>query len=925
MVTLDTLRIGKTFSSYDDVLKFIDDLAEEQSYPLKVLDSCTIQTYNKKLSPHNQLDTKWVYKFVHVVCSHYGEHKSRSSGLRPNQKVYAVNCSFNFRVVFQPKMDLFRLEKDKFCREHTNHLCSKDHIKLYRNPTLTRKEMHQSWGHYMKSKDLQNMKQAMTGLSSNTWAATSEILANLGNNPENIVNVSTDDKGDIQCIYVQLADQRRFYQKYGEVLQLDGTHNVTQLSMPLYTLVVQDNFGVGQPVGFFFVREETEALIAMGLKYFCDNNDNSITEVFLTDKDCGEIAALRYHLTIKNVLKRKGKKFNTVLETLLDIATSRLLDRDATTLEAEIRFPVITLPPRLTALRESLTPYGWELVYKQSAKPTTSYQWTMLNEENLHLVTTKSGHFRVKADFRDCSCWFSNNYRLPCSHVLFAVSTVHGTLPSYERWNVGRVNTSIANNPLLPNVEPTVTVAVGPNRQIKSARTTVGDLNLVLASIGTTIQSFPLPVMQGCINLLRTLNDRWKANEPTNLLDDGNVLAFVDQVYVPLTLPETNTAPHQDSSPIAGPSGIRNLSRVAVPAEREITPVAMASCSSEAASQPVTSSVAVAAVISPRSGIKRKLATCHLPEQKTRAGRPKKQRALDHYRFYPKSFPEKTKEEQSTMVITWLAGRTHAEAAVNNNQKITEEMVRSIPESVSTALLEDDVGKVIPSLKVYFDDDAWDAAMSLTKKRGPAKTTAKKTPHVAGQKKGPSKNDGQKNTTCTRPKKVTSENDGQKKGPSKNDGQKNTTCTRPKKVTSENDGQKKGPSKNDGQKKRPSKNEGQKNTTYSRPKKVASKNDGQKKGPSKNDGQKNTTCSRPKNTTCSRPKKTTCSRPKKVASENDGQKKRPSKNEGQKNTTYSRPKKVASKNDGQKNTTCSLQKCSRPKKTTCSRPTKHNM
>lgn len=53
MVSLESLRIGKTFNCYDDVLKIIDDLAEEQSYPLKILDSSTIETYNKKLSPHN--------------------------------------------------------------------------------------------------------------------------------------------------------------------------------------------------------------------------------------------------------------------------------------------------------------------------------------------------------------------------------------------------------------------------------------------------------------------------------------------------------------------------------------------------------------------------------------------------------------------------------------------------------------------------------------------------------------------------------------------------------------------------------------------------------------------------------------------------------------------------------------------------------
>ncbi|KZR97490.1 Uncharacterized protein APZ42_007610 [Daphnia magna] len=217
----------------------------------------------------------------------------------------------------------------------------------------------------------------------------------------------------------------------------------------------------GRPTGcFFFVREETGDTIAIGLKQFCENNDNSITQVFLTDKDCAEIAAIRchfpnakhllchfhalmavdrrlnetdlskgfkeeiyqvfhdtvyaqtneafiegqeylcalgeiifsddslgryfdtfwfntdwvttwpiihrrnlctlgdnttnrierYHLTIKNVLNRKGRKFNTVLQTLLDIATSRLLDRDMKELENQIRFPTTSFSPLLDKL-----------------------------------------------------------------------------------------------------------------------------------------------------------------------------------------------------------------------------------------------------------------------------------------------------------------------------------------------------------------------------------------------------------------------------------------------------------------------------------------------------------------------------------------------------------------------------------------------
>jgi len=89
------------------------------------------------------------------------------------------------------------------------------------NPTLTRKEIHNKWGHFMKSKDIQNMKQAMSGLSSNVWSATKDILISLSNNPDNVVNVSTDDKGEIVCIYVQLAQQKKLYQKLVRSISLN--------------------------------------------------------------------------------------------------------------------------------------------------------------------------------------------------------------------------------------------------------------------------------------------------------------------------------------------------------------------------------------------------------------------------------------------------------------------------------------------------------------------------------------------------------------------------------------------------------------------------------------------------------------------------------------------------------------------------------
>ncbi|KAI9553803.1 hypothetical protein GHT06_019071 [Daphnia sinensis] len=297
------------------------------------------------------------------------------------------------------------------------------------------------------------MKQALTGLFSEVWQSTTELLANLTSNTENIVNVTSDENGEIKCIFVQLSEQRRFYKRYGEVLQLDGTHSVTNTPMPLYTLIVKENYGVGQPVAFFSGKTH--------IYFYLQNNDNSITELFLTDKDCAEIAAIkchfpnakhllchfhalravdrrlnetdlskgfkeeiyqeylcaleddslgryfdtfwfntdwvttwpilyrrnlctlgdnttnrieRYHLTIKNVLNRKGRKFNTVVQTLLDIATSRLLDRDMKELENQIRFPTTSFSPLLEKLRGKLTTYAWDLVRKQAEKPITSYK-----------------------------------------------------------------------------------------------------------------------------------------------------------------------------------------------------------------------------------------------------------------------------------------------------------------------------------------------------------------------------------------------------------------------------------------------------------------------------------------------------------------------------------------------------------------------
>lgn len=102
-------------------------------------------------------------------------------------------------------------------------------------------------------------------LSNDEWTKVKERLVELSENPENVVQVTADENGVVRCIFIQLASQRKVYQTFGEVLELDGAHKLTKLGMPLYTLMVQDSWGLGQPAAFFFVREETTENIKIGL------------------------------------------------------------------------------------------------------------------------------------------------------------------------------------------------------------------------------------------------------------------------------------------------------------------------------------------------------------------------------------------------------------------------------------------------------------------------------------------------------------------------------------------------------------------------------------------------------------------------------------------------------------------------------------
>lgn len=85
---------------------------------------------------------------------------------------------------------------------------------------------------------------------------------------KNTIKVIHDSNDVITHICIQLAIQQDLFVKFGHLVQFDDTHRTNKCCMPLYTLLIEDNFGVGQPVAYCFMKEETSDSIRLALETF---------------------------------------------------------------------------------------------------------------------------------------------------------------------------------------------------------------------------------------------------------------------------------------------------------------------------------------------------------------------------------------------------------------------------------------------------------------------------------------------------------------------------------------------------------------------------------------------------------------------------------------------------------------------------------
>jgi len=67
-------------------------------------------------------EDKCKYQSANIVCSHFGDHRDRSTGARPNQHVFSSRCPFKFRVSWNALLEKYRIQS--VCLEHEGHVIS---------------------------------------------------------------------------------------------------------------------------------------------------------------------------------------------------------------------------------------------------------------------------------------------------------------------------------------------------------------------------------------------------------------------------------------------------------------------------------------------------------------------------------------------------------------------------------------------------------------------------------------------------------------------------------------------------------------------------------------------------------------------------------------------------------------------------------
>ena len=158
---------------------------------------------------------------------------------------------------------------------------------LKANNKLLQQKIEQDTGKKVILKDNSNIKyRTRLPLNRNDLDSVVKFLKKEGYSK---VDIMVDKEENFKGLFYQDAYMRNMYMKFPQVMLVDATYKLLDLSMPVYLLLVVDVNGLSEIIRLFLAEEESKEVISPIVNEFKGKNEAwSKTVVTMFDKDFAE-------------------------------------------------------------------------------------------------------------------------------------------------------------------------------------------------------------------------------------------------------------------------------------------------------------------------------------------------------------------------------------------------------------------------------------------------------------------------------------------------------------------------------------------------------------------------------------------------------------------------------------------------------------
>ncbi|XP_065680756.1 uncharacterized protein LOC105844616 isoform X2 [Hydra vulgaris] len=252
----------KNFRDFDEAEKSVIENCRMNFHPVKIDSKEKVEHYNKKVKEGSQIcciPLNAIYG-CRWICKHYGEVMpsvlKRGKGLRENS-VLASGCKMAIYVAYKKEIRSYYIKKKNLVHNYPH---GPEQFGMYSserqpkgvleqqtmlllshgaNPTLITDNLNRH-GLKTRPRDIYNIKQRMKFKG----PALDEVIKVL-ELPNVISHIDANLDRKVECITWITTEQLNLLKKYPECIMLDGTYKINNFSMPLYTMAVVDQNGMG--------------------------------------------------------------------------------------------------------------------------------------------------------------------------------------------------------------------------------------------------------------------------------------------------------------------------------------------------------------------------------------------------------------------------------------------------------------------------------------------------------------------------------------------------------------------------------------------------------------------------------------------------------------------------------------------------------